>query len=390
MKIKTYHILFRFFSFLSDKTNGAPFVVKYKLLLGTLILGLVASAGCKSSKKEAVDPNVIPHKPITDVTCYIIAIEPLEGENSDTLTIRGNIKDNLNQPIPGARISIKDKPNDIATADINGNFSLQVNRNDSLVFSYPGFVSKEIAITEIQNKPIILEEEPFEDSVVNIHPRVTCYKITVSPSIAEEIEVKGQVVDERSEPIAYLSISIKGGTTGVLTDVDGKFVLKAKRNDILIFSYVGFETQEIRTPNIIGSSKPIVMMEKEMILCYDVVIVPSTPYQPKKITKFAYNEVQIAPASPEGDLDRFRAWMESNIQYNERMLKDKVEGEVILSFAIDKKGKIVNKKVLTKLSPDADKEALRVLSTSGKWEPGMHNSEAVKTVITLAVEFKLP
>ncbi|NDV67391.1 energy transducer TonB [Dysgonomonas sp. 25] len=52
MKIKTCHILFRFFSFLSDKTNGAPFVVKYKLMLGTLILGLSATS-CHKPKAVA-------------------------------------------------------------------------------------------------------------------------------------------------------------------------------------------------------------------------------------------------------------------------------------------------------------------------------------------------
>ena len=51
MKLKSYNILFRLFSFLSDKTNGAPIFVKYKILLGTLLLGVV-STSLQAQKKK--------------------------------------------------------------------------------------------------------------------------------------------------------------------------------------------------------------------------------------------------------------------------------------------------------------------------------------------------
>lgn len=44
MKLKSYHILYRFFSYLSDRTNGASFFVKYKLLIGTLLIGLTTAS----------------------------------------------------------------------------------------------------------------------------------------------------------------------------------------------------------------------------------------------------------------------------------------------------------------------------------------------------------
>lgn len=55
MKIKSYRILFNILSYLSDKTNGASIFVKYKLMLGTLLIGLTA-VSCK--------------KPKPQVTCY--------------------------------------------------------------------------------------------------------------------------------------------------------------------------------------------------------------------------------------------------------------------------------------------------------------------------------
>ncbi len=49
MKIKFYRAFFRLFSYLSDKTNGFPLFVKYKILLGTIIVGVTTTA-CPSSR----------------------------------------------------------------------------------------------------------------------------------------------------------------------------------------------------------------------------------------------------------------------------------------------------------------------------------------------------
>lgn len=55
MKVKSYHILYRLFAFLADKTNGFSFFVKYKLVLGTLILG-VSATSC--AKKQPAQGNI--------------------------------------------------------------------------------------------------------------------------------------------------------------------------------------------------------------------------------------------------------------------------------------------------------------------------------------------
>lgn len=70
MKKRLYRRLFRIFSYLSDKTNGAPFIVKYKLIIGTLIIGLASS--CNGDKERTVSKKVIDRKPVntTQITCY--------------------------------------------------------------------------------------------------------------------------------------------------------------------------------------------------------------------------------------------------------------------------------------------------------------------------------
>jgi iron complex outermembrane receptor protein len=55
----------------------------------------------------------------------------------------------------------------------------------------------------------------------------------------------GYVIDDNNNPLPGASVVIKGTTTGSTTDFDGKFSINARPNDILVVSYVGFETQEV-------------------------------------------------------------------------------------------------------------------------------------------------
>ena len=57
--------------------------------------------------------------------------------------------------------------------------------------------------------------------------------------------VSGVVKDNTSEPIPGVSVVIKGTTTGTTTDFDGNYALSANKGDVLVFSYVGYETQEV-------------------------------------------------------------------------------------------------------------------------------------------------
>src|SRR5690606_12869767 len=56
--------------------------------------------------------------------------------------------------------------------------------------------------------------------------------------------ITGTVTDEESYPLPGVNIIIKGSQTGTQTDFDGKYSLEAKEGDILVFSYLGFKTQE--------------------------------------------------------------------------------------------------------------------------------------------------
>lgn len=73
------------------------------------------------------------------------------------------------------------------------------------------------------------------------------FLLMASVALAQQIQVKGKVTDANGEGLIGASVLVKGTTLGVITDVDGGYTLSnVNRNATLVFSYVGYETQEVK------------------------------------------------------------------------------------------------------------------------------------------------
>ncbi len=64
-------------------------------------------------------------------------------------------------------------------------------------------------------------------------------------TLFSQTEVSGTVTDEANIPLPGVNVIIKGTSIGASTDFDGNYTLKANNGDIIVFSYLGFATQEI-------------------------------------------------------------------------------------------------------------------------------------------------
>ena len=62
---------------------------------------------------------------------------------------------------------------------------------------------------------------------------------------AQTSSVDGKVTDSSSDPLAGVNVVVKGTSTGTSSDFDGNFTISVNQGDVLVFSYVGYTTQEI-------------------------------------------------------------------------------------------------------------------------------------------------
>ena len=90
-----------------------------------------------------------------------------------------------------------------------------------------------------------------------------------------------------------------------------------------------------------------------------------------------------------GDQNDFTKWVFNNIVYPEIAKENGVQGRVILQFTVDKDGSVKNVKVLRGVDSSLDKEAVRVVSSSPKWEPGRQRDKPAKVTFVFPVIFQL-
>ena len=63
---------------------------------------------------------------------------------------------------------------------------------------------------------------------------------------AQQVDISGTVLDDLGEGLPGATVREKGNATnGTITDMDGKFTLKVSQGATLVFSFMGFETQEV-------------------------------------------------------------------------------------------------------------------------------------------------
>ena len=84
--------------------------------------------------------------------------------------------------------------------------------------------------------------------------------------------ITGKVLDATNqEPIPFASVTIKNVKSGTTTDNNGNFTLKVNNNDILIVSFMGYETKEVN----IGTQKKVTILLSESSVLLDAVVVLS-------------------------------------------------------------------------------------------------------------------
>ena len=99
--------------------------------------------------------------------------------------------------------------------------------------------------------------------------------------------------------------------------------------------------------------------------------------------------VEDKPGFQGRDANEFSKWVNQRLVYPDDAKKNGVQGRVTLQFTVGKDGTIRNVRVLRGIDPALDREAVRVVSMSPKWEPGKQRGEPVPVTYTFPVIFQV-
>ncbi len=212
--------------------------------------------------------------------------------------------------------------------------------------------------------------------------------ISESSAFYFQNEVSGTVVDAQSdESLSGAAVIIEGTTHGTITDDNGKYLIEVSGNEqVLVFSYVGYETQRIKA----GKKEVNVRMKRKL---YEIPEGKSTKIKneyTEQTGEDTYVLVEEMPVFQGRTAEAFREYLQKNLVYPEEAKEKNITGKVYVKMTVNSKGEVTDVKVVRGVHPLLDKEAVRIVESSPLWEPGKQNGKAVAVAFTFPIEFKLP
>lgn len=110
-----------------------------------------------------------------------------------------------------------------------------------------------------------------------------CMTAIMNPANAQEnlIKVTGKVTEaDTGEEIIGAAITIKGTTTGTISDINGEYTIHTPKNSTLVFSYIGYTTKEVKvTKNIIN-----IALEADNQALDEVIVIGYSVQQKASVT----------------------------------------------------------------------------------------------------------
>jgi protein TonB len=189
-----------------------------------------------------------------------------------------------------------------------------------------------------------------------------------------EVEDKAPVKIEEAKPVEQVKSSIKFVPPVVKEDKDVHEDKELKSQD---------ELNETKTAiggfDVNGNTD---YADAQVLKAVEEVAQP----EPKPAEDKIFDVVEQAPSFKEGDV---RAWLARNMQYPPVAAENGISGRVVVGFVVEKDGSISHVQVLRGVDPSLDKEAVRVVKSMPKWNPGMQNGSPVRVKYNVPVQFKL-
>ena len=184
------------------------------------------------------------------------------------------------------------------------------------------------------------------------------------------VTATGILVDETGQPLIGASVVVKGGKERTITDRKGAFSLEVPANAILRCSYQGRESQEVLAADMTNNTHL------------------SLSSKSREMNEQVFTVVEKMPSFPGGDAELLK-YIATNIKYPKESQDNGEQGRVICSFIVGRDGSVNNPEVLRGVTPLLNEEAVRVINTMPRWNPGMQRGKAGAVKYTVPITFRL-
>ncbi len=360
------------------KNRSSRWVLGRYLLAVPIIIGLVVLVAARRAESEG---------PATEQG-------PVEE-----LTVKGRVTTNDGKGLPGVAVIVANS-NRGTTTDMEGNYLINVARGKQLVFSFVGFKTQVLDVTQNEQN-VIMQLEPKElNEVVVVAYGLTTDEVKTENETQKTTKEEGvfTVVEQNpmfpgglSELGKYIGKNIRYPAAAQRANVQGKVFVQfvvGKDGDIRdprIVKGIGFGCDEeaLRVTLNMPRWNPGKQNGKPVAVQYNLPIL----FMLEKQTSVSTN----GDKSPEfpGGMRALQQYIASNLKYPEPARRANVEGIVLVSFTVTKEGAIKDLVIDKGFGFGADAEAIRLISTMPHWNPALKDGQPVDTKCSLPVSFVL-
>ncbi len=233
-------------------------------------------------------------------------------------------------------------------------------------------------ITTITTAPAVVLQPEAEE-----RKKISASDLQSESSVAG-YSIRGRVLEQEDQtPLPGVNIVIKGTTTGVVTDINGRYqITSTLPNPTLQYSFIGLQTEEVvvKQPGEIN-----VEMKADVSQLSEVVI---TGYSPAGVNP--NREPVIKLAQPAGGLRAYDKYLKNSLVYPQQAFENNVKGKVTVSFTVFTDGKVDEFNVLKGLGYGCDEEVIRLVKAGPKWSPTTQDGEPVESEVRVRVKFAPP
>ncbi len=193
-----------------------------------------------------------------------------------TLTLLANITEAQNSVVNfnNENISVGQLINEIenqtdylviySNSEIDVDREVTLKRKENKVSSYLKEIFGEVGVDyEFDNNYIILAKEKVSKNVLS------------SRTSQQQNDVTGRVIDDTGEGLPGVNVTVKGTTTGVMTNIDGNYSIDVPNSSsILVYSFIGYTPQEVTVGNQrvinVTLGEDVQMLEEVVVVGYGV------------------------------------------------------------------------------------------------------------------------
>jgi TonB family protein len=187
-------------------------------------------------------------------------------------------------------------------------------------------------------------------------------------------QITAKVVDKESQkPVKEAVVKVDGTDISTTTNVLGFFQLSIDTLKDLIIESPEYEISVVTVPDVNNFR-------------IEMVKAPPVDKDDEKIFMIVDQQAEFT-----GGLNALGKFISANLRYPQDARRKGIEGQVFVSFVIDKTGAVLTEtvEVVKGVSPSIDAEAVRVIKGFPDWIPGKQKGKPVKSRFVIPLRFRL-